>query len=247
MRQRPARRAAAHAEPGLQREIVELVDDAVDVVGQFGAARRHLLVIGQHLGDAVAQPGMLVDAEAPVAEAVERLAVRAREGPARLAPGIGEEFQRPAGRNAGVKLAQRPGRDIARVHEQRFAGGGALLVDREKPGPLHIDFAAHFEQFRPVRAGEMRRAQCELSGYSRSRPRRSRRRRASRRARAFRPRSAVKPTARRSSARPSPRPHPRRRAPDPPGGGRNCGLWRRNRAHPVRRRRCRATASACCA
>ena len=37
VRQRPARRAAAHAEPGLQREIVDLVDDAVDVVGQLGA------------------------------------------------------------------------------------------------------------------------------------------------------------------------------------------------------------------
>ena len=42
VRQRPARRPAAHAEPVLQREVVDLVDDAVDVVGQFGAARRHL-------------------------------------------------------------------------------------------------------------------------------------------------------------------------------------------------------------
>ena len=147
MRQRPARRAAAHAEPGLQREIVELVDDAVDVVGQFGAACGHLLVIGQHLGDPAAQTRMLVDREPPFAgSAPSASLVRARKRPARLAPGIGEEFQRPARRDAGVELAQRAGRDIARVHEKRLAGGGALLVDREKPGPLHVHFAAHFER-----------------------------------------------------------------------------------------------------
>ena len=37
VRDRPARRAAAHAEPALQCEVVDLVDDAVDVVGQLGA------------------------------------------------------------------------------------------------------------------------------------------------------------------------------------------------------------------
>src|SRR5438874_7124736 len=55
MRQGPARRAAAHAEPVLQVEIVDLVDDPVDVVGQLAAARFEIVVIGDELGDAAAQ------------------------------------------------------------------------------------------------------------------------------------------------------------------------------------------------
>ena len=71
--------------------------------------------------------------------------------PARLAPGIGEEFQRPARGDRRVELAQRAGRDIARVGEDRLAGGRALGVDREKPGPLHVDFAAHLDDVGPAR------------------------------------------------------------------------------------------------
>src|SRR6476646_9219370 len=100
---------------------------------------------------------MLIDREAPLLEAGQSFAMRARKWLARLAPGVGEEFQRAARRDAGIELAQRPGRDVARVREERLAGGGALLVDREKPSPLHIDLAAHFEHVRPIRAGETRR------------------------------------------------------------------------------------------
>ena len=49
MRERPARRAADHAEPLLQGEIVDLVDDAVDVIGQRRAIGGDVAVIGQHL------------------------------------------------------------------------------------------------------------------------------------------------------------------------------------------------------
>ena len=44
VRERPARRAADHAEPLLQAEVVDLVDDAVDVVGQLGALGGDLAV-----------------------------------------------------------------------------------------------------------------------------------------------------------------------------------------------------------
>ncbi len=54
VRERPARRAADHAEPLLQREIVDLVDDAVDVVGQRRAIGGDVAVVGQHLVDAAA-------------------------------------------------------------------------------------------------------------------------------------------------------------------------------------------------
>src|SRR5579864_8962004 len=98
---------------------------------------------------------MLVDRKPPATEAIERLLVGAGEGPARLAPVIGEEFERPARRDRRVELAQGTGGDIARVGENRLAGRFALRVDREKPGALHVDFAAYLDHLWPIIAGEL--------------------------------------------------------------------------------------------
>src|SRR5216684_1297623 len=121
---------------------------------QRGALLADHMIVGQSLLDAGAQPRMLVDRKPPAAKAFERLLMGAGEGPARFAPVIGEEFQWPARGNRGIELAQRAGGDIARVGEDRLAGGGALLVDREKPGALHIDFAAHLDHLGPIIARE---------------------------------------------------------------------------------------------
>ena len=85
----------------------------------------------------------------------QRLGVAAGKRRARLAPGIGEEFQRPACGDCRVELAQGAGGDIARVGEDGFAGGLALGVDRKEPLALHIDFAAHFQHIGPARAGQL--------------------------------------------------------------------------------------------
>src|SRR5216684_1071052 len=94
---------------------------------QRGALLADHMIVGQSLLDAGAQPRMLVDRKPPAAKAFERLLMGAGEGPARFAPVIGEEFQWPARGNRGIELAQRAGGDIARVGEDRLAGGGALL------------------------------------------------------------------------------------------------------------------------
>ena len=94
VRQRPARRARHEAEPVLQVEVVELVDDAVDVIAELGALRLDEAVLRQHLVEAPAQPHERIGLEA---EALERRD-DAHLGPGRhrahLAPGIGEEAQR---------------------------------------------------------------------------------------------------------------------------------------------------------
>src|SRR6185437_1711602 len=106
VRERPARGAADHAEPPLQFQVVDLVDDAVDVVGQFGSVLADLAVEIEDLGDPVAQSALVIDAKAPVAEVLERLFVGFGEGRARLAPGVSEEFERPARGDRRVELAQ---------------------------------------------------------------------------------------------------------------------------------------------
>src|SRR5437763_16151997 len=103
------------------------------------------MVIGHYLFDAAAQPRALVDGKAPFAKPRQRSRLGAGEGLGRLAPGIGEEFERPRRRDARVELAQRAGGEIARIGENLLAGGGALRVESEKRLALHIDFAADLD------------------------------------------------------------------------------------------------------
>ena len=55
VRQRPARRPRHEAEARLQREVVDLVDDAVDVVAELGAIRLDGAVVLEQFGDAGAK------------------------------------------------------------------------------------------------------------------------------------------------------------------------------------------------
>ena len=145
MRDRPARRARDEAEPLLQREIVDLVDDAVDVV----AERRPLLfdraVLRQHLRGRVAELGQRIGRQAEAAHGLDRAELGRREGLADFAPGIGEERQRPLGGHARIELAQRAGSEVARIGVDRLAGGGLARVQRGEVGVAHVDFAARLE------------------------------------------------------------------------------------------------------
>ena len=55
VRHRPARAARDEAEPRLQREIVDLVDDAVDVVAEIGALRLDGAIMREQLLGRVAE------------------------------------------------------------------------------------------------------------------------------------------------------------------------------------------------
>src|SRR6185312_9265515 len=126
MRDCPARRARGEAEPLLEIEIVDLVDDTVDIVRQGGALLGDGAVEGEHLLDAVAQPRQRIDRQAPSAKALDRLGVRLRHRRARLAPGIGEELERAPGGDRRIELAQRAGGAAARIGEDWLAGLLAL-------------------------------------------------------------------------------------------------------------------------
>ena len=70
---RPARRAADETEPLLPVQAVDLVDDAVDVVGQFGAPRLDLAVEFQACVDVVEPAGQGIGGEPPAPKPFEKI------------------------------------------------------------------------------------------------------------------------------------------------------------------------------
>src|SRR6185437_817850 len=94
MRDRPARRPRDEAQTLFEVEIVHLIDDAVDVVGQRGAFLADAAMKRQELVDAEAELRQRIDGEAPGREMLQRLAMRLGESRALLAPSIGEESER---------------------------------------------------------------------------------------------------------------------------------------------------------
>ena len=142
VRRRPARAARDEAEPLLQVEPVDLVDDAVDVVAERGAAGLDVAVDREHFLDGMGELRQRIDAEAAGREPVQHGGLGVLRHLAHLAPGIGEESERPFRGDGRVELAQRAGGGVARIGEHRLAGRGLALVEGEKVGMAHIDFAA---------------------------------------------------------------------------------------------------------
>ena len=242
-----AQRGARDTKPSRssRSRVVHLVDDAVDVVGQLRALLADLAVECEQRIDAVAQLRQRIDGEAPAREMLERVGVRLGEGLALLAPGIGEEFERPARGDRGIELAQRACGGVARIGEDRLAFLLALLVEREEARMLHIDFAAHLDHVGPAVA-------LQLLGHGRERADVGGDVLAGDAVAARRRQHQLAALVADRGGKPvdlglghdldlvvlDPLRHPRAR-------GRNCAWCGRRRAPRPRRRRCRATASAC--
>ena len=115
VRDRPARRARDEAEPLLQREIVDLVDDAVDVV----AERRPLLLDRVVLREHLRRPSGRAWSADWSAGRSGRMASMAPnwvdgEGLAHFAPGVGEKLQAAARRSCADRAgAASPRRSCA--------------------------------------------------------------------------------------------------------------------------------------
>lgn len=98
VRDGPTRLAGDEAELLLQRERIDFIDHAVDVVGQVRAQASHLIVIGnQRLGPATG-PHMLADREAPGLERLQQFPLTADLGPAflgrtELPQGVGKKLK----------------------------------------------------------------------------------------------------------------------------------------------------------
>ncbi len=95
VRDRPARIARNEAEPLLPVEPVDLVDHAVDIVIERRAPLLDLAMEGDEFLDAAARLDQRIDHEACVTEPREHVRLGLGRHAGHLAPGIGEEMQRP--------------------------------------------------------------------------------------------------------------------------------------------------------
>ena len=157
VRDRPARRPADKAEPALVVDPVDLDHDAVDLVGQLEPAGRDPGVIVEQRRLVLDLLDQRVDLEPVAFEPFEKTAVGAIDRGLRLAPGIGEEAQFAPRSDRGIQLAQRARRRVARVGEQRLAGGRPRFIQRHEIGLLHVDLASHLEHRRRLGRVQMER------------------------------------------------------------------------------------------
>ena len=144
MGDRPARRVGTHAEARLQRKIVHLVDDAVDVIGKIGPAFLDGVIVFQQRFKRVKALHQRIGPETPFGQQRHHFHLAAARHDAHLAPGIGEKPQRALGSDSTVELAQGTRRRIARIDVKRLSLRFQFGIERLKGLLGHVDLAAHF-------------------------------------------------------------------------------------------------------
>jgi hypothetical protein len=144
----PARRAGDKAKPLLPVQPVDLVDDAVDVIGQRRPGRADIAIDAQQPLRVLHPARAVVGGEAPGRQHRQRLALGRGEWAADFAPGVGEEPQRPFGRDGRIDLAQGAGGKVARVGVGALAGGLGDGVERLELRQRRIDLASDLDHVR---------------------------------------------------------------------------------------------------
>jgi len=146
---RPARRARGGAEGALQVQVVDLDDDAVDLVFKIMAFFSKL---SNTLFDSLSarqHAGVGRDGQAPVAQLLVPAHLGGRLG--EVLPGldeadaVGDHREGAFGGLGGIFLAQGAGGGVARVDEGLFPGLDAGLVEGCEVGDREVDFAAHLD------------------------------------------------------------------------------------------------------
>jgi hypothetical protein len=128
-------------------EIVELDDDAVDLIAEIVAAAFELGVVGE---DVVHRPRLadaLVDLEPPAAQGGEHVPLR-REALRAGEDVVGVEVEGPRGGDLRIELAHAAGGGVARIGERLLALGDQLLVELVEGVGEHDDLAANREERR---------------------------------------------------------------------------------------------------
>ena len=156
---RPARLAADDAELAPQRPLVDLDDDAVDLVVEPLAPLLPPVAALDDALDALVVLGIGIDLEAALAQPRDLVHVgRQVEVAADRADPVDPGRERPFRGQGRVELADRAGGRVARVGEGRFAGLGAALVQRPEGGDRQVGLAADFDQLRRVGDPQRHRA-----------------------------------------------------------------------------------------
>ena len=151
---RPPRRPRGRAELALDRGLVDLDDDAVDLVLDAVAV---LAVVGDellHLVDGGEHAVVRGDGQAPLRQQLVGLGLPGQLEALAVADAVHQHVQRPGGRDAGVLLAQGSRGGVAGVGERRLAGLDERGVEVGERLDREVDLAADLHPGRVVGAGE---------------------------------------------------------------------------------------------
>ena len=121
VREAPARRAGDEAQPLLPVEPIDLIDDAVDVVGKVGALRFDPTVVSERRFDLLALDQQVADRQAERGDGLHHAELRVGGEGGDFAPAMRQKPQRPRGGDAGVLLPERSGSSVARIGENLSA------------------------------------------------------------------------------------------------------------------------------
>ena len=160
MRDRPARCACHEAEFALLVVAVDLVDHAVDAVGQPVALAADLVEVSKAALGTARQRVLRASRESPFAQLRHGRAVTVGDhgiGIGWQVDAVGIKRQRPGCGHARVELAQRTGRAIARVGQRLAALAQHARVPGVETGLGHVHLAAHFQHRRPAFATQAQR------------------------------------------------------------------------------------------
>ncbi len=140
--------ARGPAEAFARREVVELDDDAVDLVAEIVPAGLEVGVIGEDLVHRPRLPDPLVDLEPPAAQGGEHVPLTLEAFPVVGEDVVGVEVEGAGGGELGIELAHGAGGGVAGIGERLLALGDQLLVELVEGGGKHDDLAAHGEEGR---------------------------------------------------------------------------------------------------
>ena len=171
MRQRPARCLGDKAQPLLVVEPVDLVDHAIDFIGQVGARGSDGFVMREDRGGIVEPREQRRDGDAPALDHADHFFLRFARHIGGRAPAMRPELERALRGDFGVLLAQRSRGGIARIGKLADLGRVEFLalflrrsarvihqprVERLEIGAPHIDLAADLEHLGRI-AGQLLR------------------------------------------------------------------------------------------
>ena len=145
VRDRPARRARDETQPLLQGKIVDLIDDTIDVVAEARPLLFDEVIVLDQPSNRIEALHQPVDRKAMIRDRRHDIGLGLARNLARLAPGIGEEFQLARAGDRRIELAQGAGSGIARIGVDLAAALGLPSVEFGKGIVAHIDLAPHLE------------------------------------------------------------------------------------------------------
>ena len=133
-----------------QTPLVQLHHRPVGRVGKIAAPGIELLHGGEQLALRPAEPRFFRDGQAGFLDQLKPLLLRGAGHALQFAGAVKHDGKRALGHEARVELLQRAGGGVARIGEERFARGLALLVQLVEGAARIIDLASHLQHRRAV-------------------------------------------------------------------------------------------------